>query len=64
MDGRILGGLRKSGFWEEQGNTGIYAIPLEGECGISAKELEETFQIMDQGCHGREYLDYLAYCSP
>ncbi len=54
-----LGQLRKEGFWAQQENADIYVIPFEGEDEISDEELIETFQLMDQGCHGKEYLEYL-----
>ncbi|MDE7478372.1 MAG: hypothetical protein K2M91_10555 [Lachnospiraceae bacterium] len=54
-----LGELRKEGFWEKQGNAGIYVIPFSGECEITYEEMVETFREMDQGYHGTEYLDYL-----
>lgn len=55
-----LGELRKEGFWEEQGNAGIYVIPFGGECEIDNEELIQTYHKMDLGYHGTEYLDYLA----
>lgn len=55
-----LGALRKEGFWEEQGNADIYVIPFDGECDIEYEEIVQTFHEMDQGCHGTEFLDYLA----
>ena len=55
-----LGELRREGFWEEQGNADLYVIPFGGECDIDYEEMVQTFHEMDQGCHGTEYLDYLA----
>lgn len=55
-----LGNLRKEGFWEEQGNADIYVIPFSGEGDIDYEEMVQTFRIMDQDCHGSEFLDYLA----
>ena len=55
-----LGELRKEGFWEKQGNAEIYVIPFEGEDEITAEELMETYHIMDKGCHGTEYEEYIA----
>lgn len=54
-----LGELRKEGFWEKQGNAGLYVIPFGGECDVDKEELTETYREMDQDCHGTEYLDYL-----
>ncbi|RKI41404.1 hypothetical protein D7V86_07265 [bacterium D16-51] len=54
-----LGELRNEGFWEEQGNAGIYVIPFGGECDIDNEELIQTYHKMDLGYHGTEYLDYL-----
>lgn len=56
---RTLGELRKEGFWREQGNEDLYVIPFGGECDIDKEELLQTYQEMDQGCHGTEYPDYL-----
>lgn len=58
----VLGQLRKEGFWEEQGNAGLYVLPFSGECDIDTDELIETFYIMDGGYHGTEYVDYLKSC--
>lgn len=55
-----LGDLRKEGFWEEQGNADIYVIPFSGEDDIDYEEMVQTFRVMDQNCHGSEFLDYLA----
>lgn len=55
----VLGGLRKEGFWEKEGNAGLYVLPFGGECDIETEELIETYHMMDLGCHGKEYLDYL-----
>lgn len=57
-----LGQLRKEGFWEEQGSTGLYVIPFGGECDIETEELIKTYHMMDLGCHGTEYVDYLKSC--
>lgn len=57
-----LGELRKEGFWEKQGNAELYVIPFDGECEIETEELIETFLLMDAGCHGTEYIDYLESC--
>lgn len=56
---QALGELRKEGFWEKQGNAGLYVIPFGGECDIEQEELIETYKIMDCGYHGEEYLEYL-----
>lgn len=55
----VLGELRKEGFWKEQGNENIYVLPFGGECEIGYEEMVESFNEMDQDCHGSEYLDYL-----
>lgn len=54
-----LGELRKEGFWEEQGNAGLYVLPFGGECDIEQEEMIETYRVMDCGYHGEEYLEYL-----
>ena len=54
-----LGQLRKEGFWEQQEVSDIYVIPFEGEDEISTEELIATYNEMDQGHHGSEYLEYL-----
>ena len=54
-----LGELRKEGFFAEQGNADLLVIPFGGEDEISMEELMETWFLMDQGCHGTEYLDYI-----
>ena len=56
---QALGELRTEGFWESAGNPQLYVIPFAGEDDIETPELIETFQIMDQGCHDSEYIDYL-----
>lgn len=58
----VLGELRMEGFWEEQGNPGLYVIPFGGECEIETEELIETYQLMDAGYHGTEYIDFLKSC--
>ena len=55
-----LGKLRKEGFWEQQGSAKIYVIPFGGEDDIESEELLETYHIMDAGCHGTEYEEYIA----
>ncbi len=54
-----LGQLRKEGFWKKQEVSDIYVIPFEGEDEISTEELIATYNEMDQGHHGPEYLEYL-----
>lgn len=54
-----LGELRTEGFWESVGNPEIYVIPFGGEEDIKTEEMIATFQMMDQGCHDSEYIDYL-----
>lgn len=54
-----LGELRAEGFWESVGNPDIYVLPFGGEDDITTEEMIETFQVMDQGCHDSEYIDYL-----
>ncbi len=34
-------------------------LPFGGECDIDKEELIQTYEMMDLGCHGTEYLDYL-----
>lgn len=59
---KVLGELRKEGFWEKQGSTDLYVIPFSGECDVETEELIQTYHIMDSGCHGTEYVDYLKSC--
>ena len=56
---KVLGELRREGFWEEQGNAGLYVLPFGGECDIDKEELVRTWHEMDLDYHGTEFLDYL-----